>query len=105
MDAKSTKRSSVFNPKDDSLIFDQHAVSGEDDVNFAVETARKAFRGPWKQLTGAERGDCLYRLADLLATNAEDALYFESICSGRLVSQLAYEVPWVVRMIRYYAGW
>lgn len=40
-----------------------------------------------------------------MGQNADQAAYFESICSGRLVSQLKHEVPWIARVIRYYAGW
>jgi acyl-CoA reductase-like NAD-dependent aldehyde dehydrogenase len=80
-------------------------ICGVEDVELAVTTARAAFRGPWSKFTGAERGDCLYRLAALLDEHAEEAARYESMCSGRIVAQLSYEVPWIARVIRYYAGW
>jgi aldehyde dehydrogenase (NAD+) len=86
-------------------VTDKHAICGEADVNNVVKTAREAFRGDWSRLTGAQRGQCLYRLADLLDKNHEEAAYNESICSGRVMSQLLYEVPWIASVIRYYAGW
>ena len=99
------KWSSVYNPKDNSLVTDRHPICGEEDVNAAVQTARNAFRGDWSQLTGAQRGQSLMRLADLLDKNHEEAAYYESLCSGRVMSQLLFEVPWIAQVIRYYAGW
>jgi aldehyde dehydrogenase (NAD+) len=94
----SKKVFSVFNPKDDSLVTDnKQPVCGAEDV----DTARKAYRGPWSKFSGAERGDCLFKFASLLEKHAEEAAYYESICSGRIVSQLSYEVPWIARVIRY----
>lgn len=96
MEPISKRVSSVWNPKDDTLVTDKHPVCGEEDVEAAVKLARKAFTGPWSKFTGAERGDCLYKVADLLDKNAEEAAYYESICSGRVMSQLIYEVPYVL---------
>ncbi|TVY92217.1 Aldehyde dehydrogenase, cytosolic [Lachnellula willkommii] len=101
----SQRTSSIFNPKNNSLVTNKHPLCGQEDIDLAVETARAAFRGPWSSFSGAERGDCLYRLADLVDRNAEEAAYWESVCSGRVVSQLSHEVPWIARVIRYYAGW
>ncbi|KAI9743691.1 MAG: hypothetical protein M1818_003007 [Claussenomyces sp. TS43310] len=101
----SKRVSSVWNPKDNSLVTDKHPICGREDVELVVDTARKAFRGPWASFSGAQRGDCLYRVADLLDKNAEEAAYYESICSGRIMAQLKDEVPWIARVIRYYAGW
>ncbi|OCK80287.1 aldehyde dehydrogenase [Lepidopterella palustris CBS 459.81] len=101
----SKKLSSLYNPADNSLVSDKHAIGNQIDVDAAVAAARTAFHGPWSRFTGAQRGDALYTLADLLNKNAEEAAYWESICSGRVMSQLKYEVPWIASVIRYYAGW
>ncbi|GAB7356832.1 hypothetical protein MBLNU459_g7708t1 [Dothideomycetes sp. NU459] len=105
INAETSSYSSLLNPKNDSLINDKHAICGQADVERAVTSARAAFRGPWQRLSGYERGAILFRWADLIDQNAEEAAYYESICSGRLVAQLRHEVPWIARVIRYYAGW
>lgn len=105
MQPAATRFTPIYNPKDDSLVTDKHAICGEEDVNKTVATARAAFRGDWSLMSGAERGRSLSRLADLLEQNHEEAAYAESLCSGRVMSQLLYEVPWIASVIRYYAGW
>lgn len=70
-----------------------------------MKSARAAFRGPWSKLSGSQRGDILHKWASLLEQNAEETAYYESICSGRIITQLRAEIPWVARVIRYYAGW
>lgn len=70
-----------------------------------MSTARKAFQGEWSKFSGAQRGDILASWADAIDKNHEEAAYYESLVSGRVMSQLLYEVPWIARVIRYYAGW
>jgi aldehyde dehydrogenase (NAD+) len=70
-----------------------------------VTAAREALHGPWSGFTGLQRAKCLFKFADLLEQNAEEAAYYESICSGRIMDQLRTEVPWIADVIRYYAGW
>ncbi|KAG9665041.1 aldehyde dehydrogenase, allergen Cla h 10, partial [Aureobasidium melanogenum] len=99
------KFSSLINPKDDSVVSEKHPICGKSDVDRAVKSARDAFRGPWSRLPGFQRAAILFKWADLLEQNAEEAAYYESICSGRTVTQLSKEIPWIARVIRYYAGW
>jgi aldehyde dehydrogenase (NAD+) len=99
-----TATSVVCNGKDDSIVTDKHIICGQEDVDRTVEVARKALKGPWSRFTGLERGKCLHRFADFLEKHAEEAAYYESICSGRIMDQLKTEVPWIADMVRYYAG-
>lgn len=47
--------------------------SSHDDVDAAVDAARRAFdTGPWARMGFAERGACLHRLADLIDEHASD---------------------------------
>ncbi|KAF2811786.1 aldehyde dehydrogenase [Mytilinidion resinicola] len=97
--------SSLYNPYDNSLVSSAHAIGNQHDVDTAVSSARTAFHGPWSKFTGGQRGAVLNKFADLLDANAEEAAFYESICSGRVRSQLKYEVPFISSIIRYYAGW
>jgi len=48
-------------------VIAQVAKGDEADVNKAVAAARKAFdEGPWRQMDARERGEIMYRLADLI---------------------------------------
>jgi aldehyde dehydrogenase (NAD+) len=77
------------------------------DVDKAVQAARGAFeKGPWRKMTGAERGKALHRLADLMEKNAEELARLESLDNGKPfhMSKEA-DVPSSVACYRYYAGW
>ena len=43
-----------------------------DDVDRAVKAARRAFKsGPWASMSPTQRGHCLRRLADMIASQSE----------------------------------
>jgi aldehyde dehydrogenase (NAD+) len=86
-------------------VTNKHTICGKQDVDQTVAIARKALSGEWESFTGLQRAKCLNKWANLLEQNAEEAAYYESICSGRLMSQLQSEVVWIADVIRYYAGW
>ena len=50
------------NPANEEVIT-EISRAGTDDVDRAVEAARKAFdHGPWRKFSGTERGNCMYKL-------------------------------------------
>ena len=54
------------------------------DVNKAVKAARAAFdNGPWRKMSGSERGRLLNKLADLIEKNAEELARLESLDNGK----------------------
>ncbi len=77
------------------------------DINKAVAAARRAFEsGPWPSLTASERGQLLWKLADLLEGNLGEMAEIESLDNGkpRAVAAAA-DVPLAVDLFRYMAGW
>ncbi|MEE8469061.1 MAG: aldehyde dehydrogenase family protein, partial [Planctomycetota bacterium] len=64
-DAGSGLNFEVLNPSDGSVL--THVAHGDAaDVDRAVAAARRAFdEGPWRRMSGRERGRILYKLADL----------------------------------------
>lgn len=79
--------------------------AGEDDVDRAVQAARKAFdEGPWGRTTATERGRMLYRLADLLAADAENLGLVESTDSGKLLREMGPQIEALPNWYRYFAG-
>ena len=102
----SSKTFTVRNPKDNSLITEKHPICNSEDIENAVDIATDAFlKGSWATFSGAQRGACINKLADLLEEHSEQLSYYESICAGRIVGQLKYEIPWIANVFRYYAGW
>lgn len=96
----------MLNPKDATVITNKHPVCGKEDVDRTVESAALASKkGAWLAFSGAQRVNCLTKLADLLEEHADEAAYYESVCAGRPMSQLKYEILCIARVFRYYAGW
>jgi aldehyde dehydrogenase (NAD+) len=76
------------------------------DVDLAVKAARAALNGPWKTLTGAQRGRLLNKLADLLEKNSEALVQLESLDAGKpLAATRRQDIPAAIDCLRYYAGW
>jgi aldehyde dehydrogenase (NAD+) len=85
----------------------QVAEADAADVDNAVRAAREAFeQGPWRKMRASERGRLLYRLADLIESNADQLARLESLDNGKPVSiARAADVPRTVACYRYFAGW
>ena len=82
------------------------AEAGEEDVDLAVQAARRALEGTWGKLPPAERGRLLWKLADLLEENAQEFAQLESLNTGKPVTETTMaDVPLAVEHFRYFAGW
>jgi phenylacetaldehyde dehydrogenase len=78
-----------------------------EDVNRAVAAARRAFdEGPWSKMSTSQRGQLLWKVADLLEANLEEFAEIESLDNGKpfSVARVA-DLPLAVDMFRYMAGW
>lgn len=77
------------------------------DIDLAVKAARKAFEsGPWPQMTAADRGRLLYKLADAIESRKEELAALETLDNGKpLRDSLAADLPLTIKCYRYYAGW
>lgn len=89
---------------------EQLAVVSEanaDDVNAAVEAARKAFdQGPWSKMSAAERSRLIYKLADLMEENKEELAQLDTLDNGKPIRETtAADIPLAIEHFRYYAGW
>nr|XP_025701515.1 aldehyde dehydrogenase family 2 member B7, mitochondrial isoform X2 [Arachis hypogaea] len=106
VDAASGKTFPSFDPRTGEVIANV-AEGDSEDVNRAVSAARKAFdEGPWPKMTAYERSRILFRFADLLEKHNDEVAAIEAWDSGKPYEQAAnVEIPMVVRVFRYYAGW
>lgn len=81
------------------------ASCGEEDVDRAVASARRAFAsGIWSRATPAHRKEVLLRLAQLLRENLQELALLESLDMGKLVTDAAtIDVPGSAGIFQWYA--
>lgn len=106
VESASGKTFDVTNPATEEVIATVSQAQVED-VDTAVEAARKAFdKGEWTKMEAAERSHLIYKFADLLEENREELAQLESLDNGKPY-QIALEddVDGTVQHFRYYAGW
>lgn len=76
-----------------------------EDVADAVSAAQAALDAPaWRDMSQTARGKLLYRLADLVAENAEHLGRIETTDSGKLAAETRAQTGYVADYYRYYAG-
>ncbi len=83
------------------------AAATDADVDAAVAAARAQFEGgAWSQLTPADRGLLLFRLADLIERDIELLATLEALDVGRPAFEpKLVDLPNVVDVFRHFAGW
>ncbi len=105
-DAASGKTFPVYNPATGEVMANV-AEGDKEDINRAVQAARRAFEtGPWAKMSPSERGQLIYRLADLIEKNADEFAQLESLDNGKpLTLARAADVPLTIDHFRYMSGW
>ncbi|WP_306340167.1 gamma-aminobutyraldehyde dehydrogenase [Streptomyces sp. AS13] len=82
----------------------RYELAGTDDVDAAVAAARAAFPG-WSGATPGERSDLMHRFAAVLAEQADDFAYAESLQCGKPVKlSTEFDVPGTVDNAAFFAG-
>jgi aldehyde dehydrogenase (NAD+) len=74
------------------------------DVDRAVAAARRATRGEWREITPAERGRMLFRLADTILSHKEEIAGIETLDVGKPLKEARGDVDGVAATLRYNAG-
>ncbi|MFJ8886959.1 gamma-aminobutyraldehyde dehydrogenase [Streptomyces sp. NPDC102402] len=93
----------VVDPSTGTTVL-RYELAGTDDVDAAVAAAREAFPG-WSGLTPGERSDALHRFAAVLAEQADDFAYAESLqCGKPLKLSTEFDVPGTVDNASFFAG-
>src|SRR5687767_15043595 len=83
VDATKGKTFETLNPATGEVLANV-AEATKEDVDIAVKAARQAFeKGPWKKMSARDRGQCLYRLADLMEKNADELATLETLDNGK----------------------
>ncbi|MDV4155329.1 aldehyde dehydrogenase [Rhizobium brockwellii] len=77
----------------------------EGDVDRAVKASDRAlYEGPWPKMTATQRGKLLYKLADLVAANAQVLAELETRDTGKIIRETSAQIAYVAEYYRYYAG-
>lgn len=79
--------------------------AGAADVDRAVKAAHRALNdAAWRGLTASARGKLLYRLADLVAANAQKLAELETADTGKIIRETSAQIAYVAEYYRYFAG-
>jgi betaine-aldehyde dehydrogenase len=104
-DARGSGRLAVLNPATGQQIAEV-AAAGVEDVDAAVTAAHEAFTsGRWSGLTPGQRSDILFKLAELMAAEAEELAQLESANTGKPITMARdFDVAFSIDNARYFAG-
>jgi len=106
VDAVSGKTFETYNPATGEVLA-KVAAGERADIDLAVTAARKAFEsGPWPDMSPAQRGRMLWKLADLIDQHREELAELETLDNGKPIffSRIV-DVPSCAETFRYMAGW
>ena len=81
------------------------ASGTKDDVDSAVEAARRAFESPeWRDLDPSKRGRLLWLLGQQIRDHFEDLARLESLNVGKPIREAKGDISYVYKLFEYYAG-
>jgi acyl-CoA reductase-like NAD-dependent aldehyde dehydrogenase len=74
------------------------------DIDLAVDAARRALEGPWGSMTGFQRAKLMHRLGELIEKNAEPLARMEVRDSGKLYREMIFQLRYLPQWFNYFAG-
>ena len=86
----------------------QVSEARENDVDAAVASGRAAFRlgSEWRTMDASQRGELLYRFADLMERDRETLAALEVLDNGKPFGEaFNIDLTLAIKCFRYYAGW
>ena len=93
----------VIDPSD-GQAYDTIPRTTPEDIDAAVQAARKCFEGPWAKLSAAERGRLLMKLSMKVAEHAEELAAIEQRDCGKPTKQAKADAVALARYFEFYAG-
>jgi aldehyde dehydrogenase (NAD+) len=93
----------VIDPSD-GQPFDELQRGTADDIDAAVNAARRCYEGVWSKLSAAERGRLLMRLANKIAEHTDELAALEQRDCGKPTKQAKADALALVRYFEFYAG-
>ena len=81
------------------------AAASAADVDRAVQAARAAFEGPWREISPRKRGQLLWKMAERLAERKDEVARVETISNGKPLFESGIDTAMAIATLEYYAGW
>jgi aldehyde dehydrogenase (NAD+) len=82
------------------------ALAGAQDVDLAVQAARRAYDKVWGKMPGRQRGKYLYRIARIIQEKSRELAVLETMDGGKTIKESRdVDLPLVAAHFFYYAGW
>ncbi|KAF6798220.1 putative aldehyde dehydrogenase [Colletotrichum sojae] len=105
VDSKNSEKLKLFSPKDESLVADDVALGGQEDVDAAVAAAETAFP-KWKRTPPNERRDMMLKFAGLLAQHSRELAELSRLTLGAPSGSFGpIEINMATECFRYFGGW
>jgi len=101
--AESGRRFATIDPATEQTVAEV-ARGDAADVDRAVRAADAARRGPWREMTPAERGRLLHRLADAIGARRDEIARLETLDVGKPLKDSQGDVDGVMSTLIYNAG-
>src|SRR5699024_5230759 len=92
-----------INPANKDEVLGYIQDSSEEVVNQAVEAAKSA-KNTWKQMSGADKGNILYKAAEILENRKDEIAEILTKEMGKPIAEAQGETTRGVAILRYYAG-
>ncbi|MDQ2764730.1 MAG: aldehyde dehydrogenase family protein, partial [Pseudomonadota bacterium] len=103
VEAASGKTFQSLNPATGEVLADV-AEGDQEDIDRAVEAARRAFNGPWSKSKPYDRQQLLLKIADLVEQNFDELSQLDTLDMGAPISRTLGSKRRVLGMLRFYAG-
>ena len=102
---QSGKYFSTINPATEKKL-SEVAAANQADVDFAVKSARNAYKNVWSKMPPKERSKYIYRIARVLQERGREFAVIESMDGGKPIRESRdIDIPLAVAHFFYYAGW
>ncbi|RYH13488.1 MAG: aldehyde dehydrogenase family protein, partial [Alphaproteobacteria bacterium] len=103
LEAASGKTFETINPSTGEVLATV-AEGDSEDIDRAVDAARRAFEGPWSKFKPFERQNLLLKLADLVEKHFEELAALDTLDMGAPITRTLGSRLRAIGMLRYYAG-
>jgi betaine-aldehyde dehydrogenase len=103
VDSLGRKTFDVFDPATEQVIATCPAGNAED-VDRAVQAAKRAFYGGWKTTSAQERGRILLRLAERVRARRDELARLETLNSGKPIVESEFDMDDTATCFEYYGG-
>ncbi len=104
IESQSKETRDIINPFNGEVI-EVVTEGDEEDAKMAIAAAREAFdHGEWEAISATERGQLLYKVADLIERDKQELMKLETLDTGKTLTESETDMDDIVRVFRYYAG-